>query len=279
MFRSKQKIGLLLVNHGSHSATWRQALLDLETRVRDAILAEGIVQEIKTAFMEYTEPSIATRMKEFDQAGFTDVIIVPIFLTISPHSFDDIPTILGKKDDPQIIASLQEEKIERYAAQAKTHIAPLLDFSNTLPTNVLRRSQALSQQPEKESLVLIGYGDETYDKEWGELFNVVAEHVKQNIGISQHGYGWCGHIAHYNPAETTKAIQSALEKKEVALVVPVLVAYDEMFQGNIIRRGIEGVENFDARVRYTPDAILPDSDIENWVVRISNEYAREIALN
>ncbi|MDL1895765.1 cobalamin biosynthesis protein CbiX, partial [Anaerolineae bacterium CFX7] len=95
MFMSKQKIGLLLVNHGSHSATWRQALLDLETRVRDAILAEGIVQEIKTAFMEYTEPSIATRMKEFDQAGFTDVIIVPIFLTISPHSFDDIPTILG----------------------------------------------------------------------------------------------------------------------------------------------------------------------------------------
>lgn len=276
---SKQKIGLLLVNHGSHSVTWRQALLDLETRVRDAILAEGIVQEIKTAFMEYTEPSIATRMKEFDHAGFTDVIIVPIFLTISPHSFDDIPTILGKKDDPQIIASLQEEKIERYVTQAQTHIAPLLDFSNTLPKNVLRRSQALSQQPEKEGLVLIGYGDETYDKEWGELFNVVAEHVKQNIGISEHNHGWCGHIAHYNPAETTKAIQSALENKEVALVVPVLVAYDEMFQGNIIRRGIEGVENFDARVRYTPDAILPDSDIENWVVRISNEYAREIALN
>ncbi len=274
---SEQKIGLLLVNHGSHSPTWRQALLDLETRTRDAIRADGIIQETKTAFMEYTEPSIATRMKEFDQEGFTDVIITPIFLTISPHSADDIPTILGQKDDPQIVASLEEEKIERYVPKAKTHIAPLLDFSNTLPTNVLRRSQALSKQPEQEALVLIGYGDATYDKEWGELFDMVAEYVKQNLGIGEHSYGWCGHIAHYNPVETTKAINNALEKKERALVIPVLVAYDEMFQGNIIRRGIEGVKDFDEKVLYAADAILPDTDIERWVIRISNEYAHKIA--
>ncbi|TAH50844.1 MAG: cobalamin biosynthesis protein CbiX [Chloroflexota bacterium] len=274
---TKSTIGLLLVNHGSHSATWRQALMDLEARVRDTILAGGLVQGVKTAHMEYTEPSIASQMKAFDHEGFTDVIVVPIFLTVSPHSFDDIPTILGQKHDPEVIQALAEEKIERYTPTARTHIAPLLDFSNTLQKNVLRRCRDLSRQPEKEGLVLIGYGDETYDKEWGALFDQVAAYVKQNIGISEHNYGWCGHIVRYNPAETTKTISAALQKKDSAVVIPVLVAYDEMFQKNIIGRGIEQVDGYQDKVLYKGDAILPDTDIDDWVVRISHEYASKIA--
>lgn len=107
------------------------------------ILAGGLVWGIKTAFMEYNEPSIATRMKEFDQEGFSDVIVVPIFLTISPHSAEDIPTILGQKHDAEVIAMLDEEKIERYTPTVGVHITPLLDFSNTLPKNVLRRCRKL----------------------------------------------------------------------------------------------------------------------------------------
>ncbi|KAA0211831.1 MAG: hypothetical protein OZ913_03810 [Ignavibacteriaceae bacterium] len=273
---SQSKIGLLLVNHGSRSETWRNTLLDLENRVRENILSDSPIETIKTAFMEYTEPSIATRMKEFDNENFTDIIIVPIFLTISPHSFDDIPTILGQKDDPKVIEELKSEKIERYTPKAKTHITPLLDFSNTLPGNILRRSKALSKNPETEGIVLIGYGDETYDKEWAELFNKVAEHVKQSIGISEHSYGWCGHIVHYNSDETTKAINKVLEKKDTAIVIPVLVAYDEMFQKHVIGRGINKVENHQEKVLYNPDSILPDEDIENWVINISKDYANKI---
>ncbi|MCC6485551.1 MAG: CbiX/SirB N-terminal domain-containing protein [Armatimonadetes bacterium] len=272
-----QKLGLLLVNHGSHSETWRNALLDLEARVRDSILAEGLITGIKTAHMEYTEPSIASQMKAFDAEGFTDVVIVPIFLTVSPHSLDDIPTIIGQKDNPEIIAELEAEKIERYKPAANVHLTPLLDFSNTLPKNVLRRARNLSRNPEKEGLVLIGYGDATFDKEWGELFSKVAEHVKQAVGISEHSYGWCGHIAHYNPDETTKAINRVLDTKEIAIVIPVLVAYDQMFQKNIIGRGIANVENHEARVVYEPDAILPDPDIENWVISITSEFANKLA--
>ncbi|MBV6394595.1 MAG: hypothetical protein HFACDABA_00161 [Anaerolineales bacterium] len=272
-----QKTGLLLVNHGSHSATWRKALLDLEARVRDAILAGKQIQGIKTAHMEYTEPSIATQMKAFDSEGFTDVIVVPIFLTVSPHSADDIPTILGQKAEASVIEELTKENIECYTPQARTHIAPLLDFSNVLQKNVLRRAREMSRNPEKEGLALIGYGDATYDKEWGELFDNVAEYVKQNLGIREHRYGWCGHLVHYSPEETTKTVNAALETKDTVIVVPVLVAYDEMFQTNIIGRGIEKVEGFKERVFYQADAILPDPDIDDWVIRISAEYAGQLA--
>lgn len=273
---TEQKIGILLVNHGSRSATWRNALLDLEKAVTEQVLKSGDVKGIKTAFMEYTEPSIATRLKQFDSAGFTDIIIVPIFLTVSPHSFEDIPTIIGQKEDPESMEMLKIEKIERYTPKAKTHLTPLLDFTDILQKNVARRSKALSKTPEKEGLVLIGYGDETYDKEWGELFNKVAEYVKAETGISEHSYGWCGHIAHYNPDETTKAINKVLEKKEVAVVIPVLVAHDENFQIKIIGGGIEKVKDNKEKVLYKPDAILPDENVTNWVINISAEYVAKV---
>lgn len=273
---SNKKIGVLLVNHGSHSETWRNALLDVEKNVKSTILANKNIKGIKTAFMEYTEPSIATRMKEFDKEGYTDVIVVPIFLTVSPHTFEDIPTIIGLKEDPESKEMLKLEKIERYSAKAKVHITPLLDFTDILKKNVLRRIEAISKDAKNEGLVLIGYGDEEYEKEWIKLFNKVAESVKSEVGISTHSYGWCGHIAHYNLDETTKAIDKVLETKKSAVVIPVLVAHDENFQIKIIGGGIDKVKDNKKRVIYKPDAILPDPNVDQWVIDITKEYVEKV---
>lgn len=270
------KIGVLLVNHGSRSETWRNGLLQLESHVAPSILGNQAVTGLKTAFMEYTEPSIATRMKEFDREGFTDVIIVPVFLTVSPHTFDDIPTIVGAKEDPHSLQQLKIEKIERYTPRAQTHITPPLDFTDMLQKNLLRRVAALSHNPTHEGLVLIGYGDETYDKEWIELFDKAAGYVRQHTGIAEYAYGWCGHIVNYKPEETTTAINTVLKKTRVALVIPVLVAHDEMFQIKIIGDGIAKVPHHSERVVYKPDAILPDPNVERWVVNIADEYVNKI---
>lgn len=270
------KIGVLLVNHGSRSATWRESLLHLEAQVAPIILNHHTVGSVKTAFMEYTEPSIATRMKEFDAEGFTDVIVVPVFLTVSPHTFDDIPTIVGLKEDPRSLQQLKIENIQGYTPRAKPHITPPLDFTDILQKNLLRRVSALSKDPSHEGLVLIGYGDETYDKEWVELFNKVAGFIRERTGIAGYSYGWCGHIANYKPEETTAAIETVLQTSRTALVIPVLVAHDEQFQIKIIGDGIAKVPDNKHRVVYRPDAILPDPNIEQWVVSVTDEYVRKI---
>lgn len=271
-----KKVGVLLVNHGSRSATWRNALLQLEAAVAPSLLAVPSVKGVRTAFMEYTEPSIATRMREFDTDGFTDVIIVPVFLTVSPHTFDDIPTILGMKEDPRSLQQLKIENIQRYTPRARPHLTPPLDFTDLLQKNLLRRVSALSKDPAREGLVLIGYGDETYDKEWVELFNKVADFIRERTGIVGYSYGWCGHIANYNPEETTAAINTVLKTAGTALVIPVLVAHDEMFQIKIIGDGIARVPDNKRRVVYKPDAILPDPDVERWVITVAREYVDKI---
>lgn len=274
-----KKIGVLLVNHGSRSATWRQALLTLEDNVKDSLVGYGAIKGTKTAFMEYNEPSIATRLKEFDAEGYTDLIIVPVFLTVSSHSFDDIPTIIGKKEDPQSLETLKIEKIERYTPRAATHMTPLLDFSGMLKENILRRALQLSKEPTKEGLVMIAYGDATYMKEWSALLHDVGLYVKQNSAIDAHSFGWCGHVAHYNPDSTTVAIRRVFAKKEKALVIPVLVAHDEMFQVKIIGDGIARTGTRQHDVAYIADSILPDRNIEQWVIRIARQYADTLTDN
>lgn len=271
-----KKIGVLLVNHGSRSETWRNALLDLDRKVRDSIMADGSVKEVRTAFMEYNEPSIATRLKEFDKENFTDVIIVPVFLTVSAHSFDDIPTLIGQKEDPKSIELFKIEKMERYTPKARAHIAPLLDFTDLLKVNILRRVKELSKDPQQEGLVLIAYGDKTYNAEWSKLMRDVSEYVRLETGISEYSYGWCGHVAHYSPDSTTVPINAVLAKKHSAVVVPVLVAFDEMFQVKIIGGGIEKVNQYGDKVKYKPDAILPDPGVERWVIATSKSFVTKI---
>lgn len=274
--KQQKKIGLLLVNHGSRSETWRNALLDLEQRVTDTIIGSGKISGIKTAFMEYTEPSIATRLKEFDKEGYTDVIITPVFLTVSTHSFDDIPTIVGLKEDPGSMETMKIEHIERYTPKAKVSIAPLLDFTDVLQKNIAKRAAALSHNPADESLVLIAYGDLTYNKEWTDLLMKAGVYVQQQTGIHSYAYGWCGHVAHYSSDSTTVAIKRGLKDAKKAIVIPVLVAKDEMFQVKIIGDGIAKIPGAKEKVSYVADAILPDRNIENWVVSISLKQADEL---
>jgi sirohydrochlorin ferrochelatase len=272
-----RRVGVLLANHGSRSAAWRSALLDLDGKVREPLLRSGLVHGVETAFMEYTEPSIATRMKEFDAEGFTDVIVVPVFLTVSAHTFDDIPTILGRKADPRSLEALKLERIERYTPRARTHFAPRLDFGALVRENVLRRARKLSKDPSREGLVLIAYGDEAYEAQWSALMKEIAAHVRAGTGIDAFSWGWAGHVARYDPVHTTRAVEEVLARKERAVVVPVFVAFDEMFQVKIIGKGIADVPRHRERVAYAPDAILPDPAIEAWLVETAQRLAGDLA--
>ncbi len=269
------KVGVLLVSHGSHSEGWRKMMLDIEQSVRDEILKSGRVGQIRSAFMEYTEPSIATQLKAFDQEGLTDVILVPLLLTVSSHSFDDIPTIIGQKRDHLATNRLPLEGIEMYKPKAKVCIAPLLDFPAVLGKNVVRRVRQMSKEPAAEGVVLVAYGDKQYDDEWKRLLQKVGNEIRRETSVDCVRHSWCGHVVQYKSEPTVKAIREVLQEKQRAIVVPVLVGMDEMFQGKIIGGAIKEVDAEQCIV-YRHDAILPDENINRWVVDISIELASKL---
>ncbi len=270
------KVGVLLVSHGSHSESWRKMVLDIEQSVRHDILDSGRIAEVRSAFMEYTEPSIATQLKEFDREGFADIILVPLLLTVSSHSFDDIPTIIGQKRDHLTVNTLPLQGIEIYKPKARVAIAPLLDFPAVLGKNIVRRVRQMSKDPANEGVVLVAYGDKQYEEEWKRLLEKVGNEIKNETGVDCIRHSWCGHVVQYKSESTATAIRDVLQGKQRALVVPVLVAVDEAFQGKIIGGAIRDV-NAGQRIAYQHDAILPDENINRWVVDISLELASKLA--
>ncbi len=269
--------GVLLVSHGSRSAVWRGMLMDLHDAVEAEVLAHPCISGMRSAFMEYNEPSIATQLRAFDDEGYDEVILVPLLLTVSSHSFDDIPTIYGAKDSAKSRELMRAEGIERYTPEARVTMTRLLDYEGLLGTNIARRALALSTEPSQEGLVIVAYGSEPYDEEWHHTFGRIADSVAEKTGISPVHYAWCGHIVRYSPDPTADAITKVLEERERAIVIPALVARDEMFQGRIIGGAVEQVGQPD-RIAYRHDSVLPDADLDRWIVATAHETANEISI-
>lgn len=270
---SERKIGVLLVNHGSNSKVWRDMLIDMENKVKDDILGNPKISKITTAFMEYTEPSIATRMKEFDAEGYDEVIVVPIFLTVSSHYSHDIPVILGISSDPKAKEEIAKEKIEVYKAKARISITPPLDYSTILKKNIERRVMSLSKDAKNEGVLLVAYGDKMYNQQWEEMVDEIGKFLKIKTGHKSIAYSWCGHLVSYSAEPTTKGIEELLKLEDNVIVIPVLVSNDSYFQKDIIQKAVDMVSG---NVLYKQDAILPDNNLNKWVIDIANKTAENL---
>jgi len=270
--------GIVLVNHGSRSAAWRKLLLDVHREVGERLLRIPGVAQVRTAFMEYTEPSIATQLRALDDAGMDRVIVIPLLLTISDHSFDDIPAICGQSDDPAILSELAAEKIEVYSPRARLDFAPLLDFSGLVQGNTARRVSAILGSSglvdaSDCGLVLVGYGSADFNDEWNRFFSGIRRHAELELGITETAHAWCGHLVSYSRQPTMDAIESLLDRTDRVILLPVLIAYDPMFQDKIIGRAATRCSRPD-RVLYRADSILPEPEVGRWVIEIAERMAR-----
>ena len=271
----EKKVGILIVNHGSVAESWRNQLLDIEKQVEPTLLTNAKISDVKTAFMEYTEPSIATRMQEFDEEGFDEVVVVPVFLTVSSHYSHDIPVIVGLSSDPKIKEELKKEKIEVYRSKAKVTIAPPLDYSSILKKNIERRVMALSENAENEGVLLVAYGDQQYNQQWEEMVEEIGKYLKIKTGHNDIAYAWCGHLVHYSQEPTKNGILKLQELNDNVIVIPVLIANDPYFQDEIIQGAVDAVST-DGNVKYIQDAILPDAPLNKWVTDIAIKTAAQL---
>lgn len=278
------RTAVLLISHGSHAPAWRHMLLDVHADAAPGLLAMAGVGQVRSAFMEYTEPSIATQLRAFDEAGIERIIAVPLLLTISDHSFDDIPAICGQSDDPERVAELAKEQIEVYRPSAEISFAPLLDFSDLVRTNLARRVRAMlgrqsgdvASRP-RTGLALIGYGSAEFDDDWNRFFSEVRAFAETELGFAESAHAWCGHLVHYSRKPTMAAVNGLLANCDRVVVVPMFVAFDPMFQTGIIGRGVERTIGPE-RVLYRGDAILPEPAVGRWVVDVSRGMIEQSAV-
>jgi sirohydrochlorin ferrochelatase len=80
------RTALLLIAHGSRRA---DANVDLKF-VADALRTRGRYPIVRVAYLELAEPDIETGGADCAEAGATDVILVPYFLSPGVHAVEDL---------------------------------------------------------------------------------------------------------------------------------------------------------------------------------------------
>ena len=82
---------IVLFGHGSRDPLWRAPIEAVATRLR--IADDG--RAVRCAYLELTEPDLATAVGELVAAGTMAVRIVPMFLGVGRHAREDLPVLVA----------------------------------------------------------------------------------------------------------------------------------------------------------------------------------------
>ena len=106
---SKNKIGVLLVGHGSRLPYGK----DVVSQIAD-IYREKSEYMVEIGFMNMSKPSIPAAINKLAENGVEKIIVTPVFLAHGVHTKQDIPRILGLDNG-------QEEQKEHHHPEGHTH--------------------------------------------------------------------------------------------------------------------------------------------------------------
>lgn len=87
---SKNKIGVLLVGHGSRLPYGKDVISELAE-----IYRQKTEYPVEIGFMNMSKPSIPTSINKLAERGVEKIVVTPVFLADGVHTTQDIPRILG----------------------------------------------------------------------------------------------------------------------------------------------------------------------------------------
>ena len=99
---------LIIVAHGSRKASSNEEVKALGEKVKPLVDAQYDV--VKTAFLEFAEPSLEESIITSVKEGVKDIVILPYFLASGNHVTRDIPTVVEQMKTmyPEVKIELKE---------------------------------------------------------------------------------------------------------------------------------------------------------------------------
>lgn len=91
---SKNKIGVLLVGHGSRLPYGKDVVSQIAN-----IYKTNEDYHVEVGFMNMSKPSIPEAIKKLADDGVEKIVVTPVFLAHGVHTTQDIPRILGLKNN------------------------------------------------------------------------------------------------------------------------------------------------------------------------------------
>ena len=272
------KNALVVIAHGSPMESWRKPVLELETSVRNQIKAAKLkgIDYVRVALMEYTEPSVASVVKDCEAQGVDSIFALPLFIAPSGHTEEDLPNILGWKYNPYVREELAEEKTEMVKSKLPIVLGPTFYYSYVLEKVMAQRVKSFSKDAANEAVIFLAHGDEERIGFWKSLLGNVSKYVKENCGVT-YVDGELIEMGHNFGNELMPLLEKAAQTKKRIFVQGLYLTSDvkrmadrhkmQERQADLVKaRGVEIV--------YSNEGILPASSdlVTNWVVEQTAQW-------
>ncbi len=273
--------GILLLAHGGDPA-WNAEVEKLRAAVSSAVptaLALGM-----------SDPeTIQAGVDELEAQHVSLIVAVPLFVNSDSEVMTQTRYTLGLSDKPSEILRAAEKlmrsmpmppgmahhhmhmfSLKRVTHKADIVLAPALDADPFVSGVLLERAKALSQEPAKETVVLVAHGpvDAAAVPDWEKALAVHAASLAKAGGFRGVETALLRDDA--APEVRAKAVAAMRVKVEAAakagkaIVVPVLIA-----RGGIedkIPRDLAGLT-----FAWSGDALLPHAGFDKWVLKRADE--------
>lgn len=275
------KPGLLVIAHGSPAKAWNQPVLAQEQKVQDLLGQDSPFGRVKVVFMEFAEPNVADGLEELQKAGCSRIVAVPLLIAPSSHSHWDIPALLGLYSDSRIEKTLREEGAKLVRCNVPVTLTTTLADSEVIERVMLKRVRALSNDPNREALVLLAHGSEAIPGPWEEFMKRTATYICGKTGISYADWACVAVGQEYGRAASV--IQSASERRDRVIVVGAYLSsgVQRMHQRWMDRfespqAEMPGMENplKGVDIALAEQGLLPDEAVAQWVVEIARAEAQ-----
>ncbi|NQS98993.1 MAG: hypothetical protein HQ591_11105 [candidate division Zixibacteria bacterium] len=283
IFYGKEKLGLLIIAHGSPMPAWNAPVLALEDEVLMVLNEKGDnpFTAVRVALMEFNEPSINTIIEEMEKSGLDRVYALPLLIAPSGHSLFDVPTILGLYYESEIVREIKEEGTTIADTKIKITLGPTLDSGDVLKEIMLDRVKKLSASPETEGVVLLAHGDHYFKPVWDVICGEIGSYICAKTGIEHYDYAYA-EIGQTFIAEAVPMILRMAEKCDRTIVVGLYLSMgvDRMANNSILSIGRMKMESKEILEGYTivfaDKGLLPDQRISQWIAEKGLKWAAEL---
>lgn len=252
-----EKEAMILISHGSKRPTWLKPFETIREEAQRSLSVE-LGQRVGLAVLEGRGASLSQCVREAVRKGATRVGILPLFLTASTHLAEDVP---------EQVEQVQKE----YGSEVTLELLSTSPLHKRIWNHTRERIDRHELEPSTTWVVTPYYGSERYADAWTHLLQTAEESVR-SWGYAGFTAAPVGHIVGASPIPTRDAVREALFRAETVVVLPLLLSAG-IFQHEKIPTALSDLQPEERnRVYYTPDGILPDPGVMQWVVRTTREW-------
>lgn len=252
----------MIAAHGSRVVGWADTLRAFGRDVADSPGVRDAFAMVDVAFIENSTPRLPDAVRVALSSGCPEVVVVPLFLTVSTHAGEDVPGLLGLPVPEHVRRRLVAEGQRPLASGLPVRLVSLGEVVDVLFKNVMRRTSLASRHPEHEAVVLCAYGSTLHHDAWEELLHALRTRLMR-AGFNYACHAWVGHVVGLSPEPTARAILDAGRMAGVRRVhvIPLLMAVSNLQRQTIAAAVRDATKRGRAQVLYAADAILPDGDL------------------